>query len=154
MAAGTEDQARIQPQRDTPVVGSFLPFGDHNQLFTHFNGLVVLTPVVFPIAVFHKGSGELRISFANLPQHGKPGLVVGQVAFDAADAEKSVLQLLVDIVPILMITLKKFLEIILVFDDEAACAHGGHPFTAQVDLFCRGVDGHFNVSHIVPPYSY
>ena len=53
-----------------------------------------------------------------------------------------------------MITLKKFLEIILVFDDEAACAHGGHPFTAQVDLFRRGVDGHFNVSHNVPPYSY
>ena len=102
MTPGAEDQTRVQSQGNPPVLGDLLPLRDHHQLFAHFNGLVVFPPVVFPVAVLHIAHLDLAVGGPDLPQGVLSLRIVGEVAFDAAHAEKPVFQFLVHIVPVLV----------------------------------------------------
>ena len=147
VTAGAEDQARIQAQGQPPILGDRLPLRYHDQLLADLDGLVELAPVVLPVAVLHHGDGDLAVGGADGAQGLLSLRIVGQVALDAADAGKLLRQLVVHVVPILVVVLQKVLKIGLVFDHEAAYAHGGHFLAAAVDLLVRGVHGHFDVSH-------
>ena len=149
MAAGAEDQPRVQPQGEPAVLRHSLPFGDHHQLFPHLNGLVIFPPVVFPVAVSYIGYPDVLIGRADAVQNVPALFIVGQIAFYPADALELVLQLLVHIVPVLVVVLKKIPEVRLVLDHEAPRPHGGHGLAAFVDPILRRVDTDFNPAHIV-----
>ena len=147
MAAGAENQPGVEPQGKTAGVGVFLPGGHDDQLLAHGDGLIEFAPVVFPVAVLHKADLDLTVGGADLPQGVLPGLIVGQIAFDAADAGILLLQLLIHVIPVLVIVLQKVLKIGLVFDHKAAHTHLTHLLTALLQQLLRGVHDHFHIAH-------
>ena len=154
VAAGSEDETRIQAQRRPAIPRDLLPFRHDHQLLPDGDGFVIFAPVVLPVAVLHKADLDLAVGGADLPQGVLPGLIVGQIAFDAADTGILLLQLPIHVIPVLVIILQKVLKIGLVFDHKTAHSHGAHLFTALIQKLLRGIDDDFNVSHIPSPWTF
>ena len=149
MAAGTEDKTGVEPEREPPVLRRFLPFGYDDELFADLDRLIILAPVVLPIAVLDIACSNIVIGGVDAAEHGNAVLIVGQIAFDTADAGKLVFKLIIHIVPILVVLLEEILEILLILYDEAAGSHVRHFLTAHVYLRAGRVDCDFYITHSI-----
>ena len=153
VAAGAEDEARVEPQRQAAVRRGVEPLGHDDEPFADFNGLIVLPPVILPVAVAH-GRGRQRAADAGADgfQLRAAVVIVGEVELDARHAAKLRLECVVHVVPVLVVLLQKLLKIRLVLHDHAARAQLGQLRTDVVDLVAAGGDGHFDPLHwALPP---
>ena len=149
MAAGAEDKAGVEPKRKTSVLRRFLPFWHDDEFFADLDRLIILAPVVLPIAVLNTACSNIAVRGVDAAEHGKAVLIVGQVALDAADAGELVFKFVIDIVPILVVLFEEILEILLVLDDEAAGSHVRHFLTARIYLRAGRVDCDFYITHSI-----
>ena len=148
VAAGAEDEAGVEPQRQAAVRRRVEPLGHDDEPFADFNGLIVLPPVILPVAVAH-GCGRQRAADAGADgfQLRAAVVIVGEVELDARHAAKLRLERVVHVVPVLVVLLQKLLKIRLVLHDHAARAQLGQLRADVVDLVAAGGDGHFDPLH-------
>ena len=149
VAARAEDEPRIEPQRDAPVRRRIEPFGHDDELFADFDRLIVLPPVILPVAVAHGRGRQLAAEAGADGRKLRAAVViVREVELDARHAAKLRLERVVHIVPVLMVLLQKLLKIRLVLHDHAAGAQLGQLRADVVDLIAAGGDGHFDPLHM------
>jgi len=110
--------------------------------------LIVLPPVIFPVAVAHGRGRQLTADTgADGGQLRAAIVIVGKVELDARHAAKLRLERVVHIVPVLMVLLQKLLKIRLILYDHAARTQLGQLRADVVDLVAAGGDGHFDPLH-------
>ena len=148
VAAGAEDEARVEPQRQAAVRRRVEPLGHDDEPFADFDRLIILPPVVLPVAVAH-GRGRQLAADAGTDgcQLRAAAVIVGKVELDARQAAKLRLECVVHVVPVLMVLLQKLLKIRLILHDHAARAQLGQLRADVVDLVAAGGDGHFDPLH-------
>ena len=153
VAARAEDEAGVEPQRQAAVRRRVEPLGHDDEPFACLDRLIVLPPVIFPVAVAHGRGRQLTADTgADGGQLRAAVVIVGKVKLDARHAAKLRLERVVHIVPVLMVLLQKLLKIRLVLHDHAARAQLGQLRADVVDLVAAGGDGHFDPLHrALPP---
>ena len=149
VAARAENQAGVKPQRNAPVVRRFEPFRHNDELFADLDRLVILPPVVLPVAVLHVSGGNLPADTgADRLQQRTPFVVVGEIEFYARYTSELAFQLVIDVVPILVVIGQKRLKIRLVLHDHAARAQRRELLANRVDLLALGRHGGFDPFHM------
>ena len=63
MAPCPKNKAGIQNQGDAIIIRNRFPLRYNNQFFSDFNGLIVFTPVVFPVTVLYSGALGLSVKY-------------------------------------------------------------------------------------------
>ena len=153
VAARAEDEAGVEPQRQAAVRRRVEPLGHDDEPFACLDRLIVLPPVIFPVAVAHGRGCQLTADTgADGGQLRAAVVIIGKVKLDARHAAKLRLERVVHIVPVLMVLLQKLLKIRLILHDHAARAQLGQLRADVVDLVAAGGDGHFDPLHrALPP---
>ena len=125
VAAGAEDEARIEPQRHAPVGGLLLPRGDDDELFPDGQGLIILLPVVFPVLVGDDARFDAVARRANRGEYALALRVAREPELHARHAGEALLERFVHIVPAGAVILQKIVKIPFVFYAHSADAELG-----------------------------
>ena len=162
MRAGAEDHAGVEQDDDAVVrVFGVEPFGHNKQLLADGERLIILFPVVFPVFVADVGERDLKRAKVDggivAPEDGqivakradllrRCGAVL-QIEADLGKTLHFLLEIFVDIIPVLVVFFQKPLEILLVVDDKAVESQNGQPVADQVDGGGGRFDGYFDPLH-------
>ena len=138
--AGAEDHARVEQDDDTVLrVFGVEPFRHDKQLLADGEGLIILFPVVFPVLIADIGERDLKRAKVDggivAPEDGqivakradllrRCGAVL-QIEADLGKTLHFLLEIFIDIIPVLVVFFQKPLEILLVVDDKAVESQNG-----------------------------
>ena len=140
---GAEGEAGVETEHLAgALLGDRLPAGEHEQLFAYFDGLVVLFPVVLPVGIVNHGRGGLEPG--PLRESGQlcaARRVVADIDLDPGEAAVALLELGVDIVPVLPVFLEEAAEIRLVLYDQPVGPKLCKPVAELVEPPGRGAEG-------------
>ena len=148
MAAGAEDEARIEPQRHAPVRGLFLPRGDDDELFPDGQGLIILLPVVFPVLVGNDARLDAVARRAHRSEHFLALGIAREPELHARHAGKALLERFVHIVPAGAVVFQKIVKIPFVFNAHPADAELGERVAELLRIVPAG-NGAFQPLHSV-----
>ena len=155
MCAGAEGQAGIQHDGGAATRVFSIPVGNDDQVLAHLHGGVVVLPAFLPVGFGEGGDIHLQTQFVDSAfqtvQSG--GVSVLQIDLDPGQTLEPLLEVLIDVVPVVPVALQEFLEFLLVLDDQVGEALGGEPGHHGADAVGFGINGNFKPCHVITSLS-